>query len=100
MTTASMEAAMTDLMLGKGEFGATPMGGSVKQIQNLIDNVMRPKIMAAHKSDVKDLGKSYNVLKGCLGSLKRSKAAAGNQAKAYRSSSVQHKRCRADEAVK
>jgi len=33
MTSAAMEAAITDLMLGKTSFGATPMGGSVKKNQ-------------------------------------------------------------------
>ena len=36
MTAAAMEQALTDLMLGKTAFGATPMGGSVKKIEDLI----------------------------------------------------------------
>ena len=36
VTSAAMEAAITDLMLGKTKFGATPMGGSVKKIEDLI----------------------------------------------------------------
>jgi hypothetical protein len=55
MTSAEMEAAITNLMLGKSAFGATPMGGSVKKIRNLITKDMMPKVLAAHKADQKEL---------------------------------------------
>ena len=55
MTAANMEAELTKLMLGKSVFGATPMGGSVKQIENLLTKTMMPAVLAAHKSDQENL---------------------------------------------
>jgi hypothetical protein len=44
-TWQNMEAAITNLMLGKSSFGATPMGGSVKKIKHLITKDMMPKVL-------------------------------------------------------
>ena len=65
MTSASMEAAITNLMLGKSAFGDTPMGGSVKKIRNLITKDMMPKVLAAHKADQKELLRLIVELKKC-----------------------------------
>merc|ERR1719456_111656 len=71
MTADAMEKALTDLMLGKTAFGATPMGGSVKKIEDLITKDMMPKVIAAHKSDQASLIRLANEIKKC-GSTKAS----------------------------
>merc|ERR1719487_1421730 len=95
-----MEAAITDLMMGKSAFGATPMGGSVKKIQDIITKTMMPKVTAAHKSDQSELNRLVAEIKKC-GSTKDSalKGAAPKLA-TYKKQSKYHKSCRADEAVK
>jgi len=57
MTAAAMEAAITDLMLGKTSFAGTPMGGSVKVIEDVLVKTMMPKVVAAHVSDQKNLNR-------------------------------------------
>jgi len=99
MTSAAMEAAMTDLMLGKTKFGATPMGGSVKTIQNLLVKTMMPKIIAAHKSDQTQLNRLIVEIKKC-GSTKVSALKKAKPANAvYASNSRLHQKCRNGEAV-
>merc|ERR1719223_2134100 len=44
MTSKEMEAAITNLMLGKTSFGATPMGGAIKKIKGIITKRMMPKV--------------------------------------------------------
>jgi len=99
MTSAAMEAAMTDLMLGKTQFGATPMGGSVKTIENLLVKTMMPKIIAAHKSDQVNLNRLNNEIKKCGSTkdsaLRKAKPASG----VYASNSRLHQKCRAGEAI-
>jgi hypothetical protein len=99
-TYAEMEAAITDLMLGKSAFGATPMGGSVKKIKQLITKTMMPKVITAHKEDQRELNKLANEIKKC-GKTKDNafKTAAPSGAK-YKSNSKSHKSCRSDEAIK
>merc|ERR1719326_1813634 len=100
MTTAAMEAAMTDLMLGKTAFGATPMGGSVKKIEELITKDMMPKVLTAHSSDQKNLNRLANDIKKC-GSVKAdSLKKAQPSLKAYNKDSKDHTSCRTAEAVK
>lgn len=69
MTSATMEAAMTDMMLAKTGFGATPMSGSVKQIQHLLTKTMLPAVKSAHNSDQDEL----NRLSGLIGKCDQSK---------------------------
>merc|ERR1719163_892334 len=100
MTAAAMEAAMTDLMLGKTAFGATPMGGSVKKIEELITKDMQPKVLEAHRSDQKNLNRLANDIKKC-GSVKAdSLKKAQPSLKAYNKDSKDHTSCRTAEAVK
>ena len=100
MTSAAMEAAITDLMLGKTSFGATPMGGSVKKIRNLLTKDMMPKVLAAHKTDQKELKRLIAELKKC-GSTKDSALRRANvELTKYKKGSRLHKSCRPDEAVK
>jgi hypothetical protein len=43
MTMAGMEEAVMQLMSGKTAFGATPMGGSVKKIIDVLTKTMMPR---------------------------------------------------------
>merc|ERR1719247_1127578 len=99
-TWQSMEAAITNLMLGKSAFGATPMGGSVKKIKHLITKDMMPKVLTAHKADQRQLNKLAADIAKC-GKLKDNgvRAAAPSKGK-YTSSGRSHKSCRKDEAIK
>jgi len=47
---SEFEKDVTDLVLGlgKGGFAATPMGGSVKKIKDVIEKEMLPAVKAAH----------------------------------------------------
>ena len=100
MTSASMEAAITNLMLGKSAFGATPMGGSVKKIRNLITKDMMPKVLAAHKADQKELHRLIAELKKCGSTKDRALRGANVELTKYKKESRLHKSCRSDEAVK
>merc|ERR1719498_1913415 len=95
-----MEAAVTDLMLGNGAFGATPMGGSVKKIKDIIMKTMIPKVKAAHSADKREMDRLYNQFAKCKGTLMRSRRAATANTGRYQAYSRQHKGCRSDEAVK
>jgi len=99
MTSATMEAALTNLMLGKTAFGATPMGGSVQQIARILTQTMMPKIIAAHKADQSSLYRLRNEVTRCgsvkVGALRKANAPV----RKYRSYSGHHKRCRRAESV-
>jgi len=97
---ANMESAITDLMLGKTAFGATPMGGSVKQIRSLIVNSMLPKVTAAHKSDQRTLRSLVLEIKKCGRTRNSMESAVRAKFAKYIRNSRLHKRCRAEEAVK
>lgn len=64
-TTAEMNAAIEQLLLGKTAFGATPMGKVVKQLQDLLSNVMMPKVMDAHKADQSQIDGLGDALSKC-----------------------------------
>jgi hypothetical protein len=65
-TMATMESTIMNLLLGKSAFGATPMGGSVKKIVNILTHEMKPKIKDAHKADQTQLHKLMSELKKCF----------------------------------
>merc|ERR1719502_842051 len=95
-----MEAAVTDLMLGKSAFGATPMGGSVKKIKDIIMKTMIPKVKAAHSADYREMKRLHAEFAKCKGTLTRSRRAASGPYGLYTKNSRSHKSCRSDEAVK
>jgi len=99
MTSAAMEAALTDLMLGKSKFGATPMGGSVKQIADLLTKTMMPKVISAHKSDQANLVRLANEIKKCGSTKASGLRKASEPSNAYKGHSKSHKRCRSEQAV-
>merc|ERR1719460_802778 len=99
-TAPEMEAAITSLMLGKTAFGATPMGGSVKKIKNLLTKDMMPKVLSAHRSDKRMLAKLVKDIEKC-GKIKANGFKAGSPPLGkYKRESRLHKSCRRDEAVK
>merc|ERR1719238_674911 len=98
-TAAAMEAALTDLMLGKTQFGATPMGGSVKKIEELITKDMMPKVLTAHRIDQNNLIRLNNEIKKC-GSVKNGALRkAEPPRKNYLAYSRNHQKCRQGQAV-
>merc|ERR1719310_1687427 len=99
-TAEEMEKALTDLMLGKTAFGATPMGDSVKKIADIIANTMMPAVLTAHKVDQKHLNEAANAIKKC-GSVKDDSLKTAKPAKLqYDKMSKLHRPCRDNEAVK
>merc|ERR1719162_1942080 len=99
-TAAAMEAQLMNLLLGKSAFGATPMGGSVKKIHNILQNEMKPKVLDAHKSDQNELNKLMAELKKCFSVRDKALKSAAPWNVKYKFVSTHHKTCRGDEAVK
>jgi len=99
VTSAAMEAAITDLMLGKTKFGATPMGGSVKVIENVLTKTMMPKVFSAHKSDQENLNRLQNDIKKCGTTKDSALSKAQPSFKIYTSMSKSHISCRGMQAV-
>merc|ERR1719353_661268 len=98
-TAAAMEAALTDLMLGKTQFGATPMGGSVKKIEELITKDMMPKVLTAHRTDQNNLIRLANEIKKCGGTRDGNLRKAQPAKRDYNRYSTLHKKCRGKQAV-
>merc|ERR1719446_1495274 len=99
-TAAMMEAELMNLLLGKSAFGATPMGGSVKKIHNILTKEMMPKVKDAHKADQNELNQLMKELKMCFSVRDRALKSAAPWNVKYRKQSALHKNCRSDEAVK
>jgi hypothetical protein len=100
MTSAQLEAEMMRFMLGKGQFDATPMGGSVKKISSILVNTMMPKVKAAHVSDQRRLHKLKSDLLKCGKTKDSGLRVANTELTKYKKQSRYHKKCRSDEAVK
>merc|ERR1719162_2356330 len=99
-TAATMEAELMNLLLGKTAFGATPMGGSVKKIHDILTKEMQPKVLDAHKSDQNELNKLMAELKKCFSVRDKALKGAAPWNVKYKFVSIHHKTCRGDEAVK
>jgi hypothetical protein len=99
-TRTDMEKAMTDLLLGSTAFGATPMGGSVKKIKDILTNSMLPKVMSAHKSDQAEIYRLIAAFKTCKKTKDSMLLGANGEKKKYKDGSRSHKSCRKSEAVK
>merc|ERR1719482_1217498 len=100
MTSEAMEAAITDLMSGKSAFGATPMGGSVKKIEDLLTKTMMPKVKAAHRTDQATLYRLIAEVKKCGSTKDAALKVAKPSNDKYVKNSKFHQGCRGDEAVK
>jgi hypothetical protein len=100
MTSTQLEAEMLRLSLGKGEFDATPLGGSVKKIREILVKTMMPKVKAAHVSDQTRLYKLKKDILKCGKTKDSGLRVASAELSKYRKQSKYHKKCRSDEAVK
>lgn len=97
-TVKEMESAITDLMMGKSQISATPMGGSVKTIKNLLTKTMMPKVLAAHSADQRLLDRLKGEIGKCASTKASSFRGAETEFTKYKESSRLHKECRAEEA--
>jgi hypothetical protein len=101
---ATLERAITDMMLGKGEgaaaFAATPFGDSVQKIINLIDKEMFPKVIEGHKLNQKELDELAAELKKCDSTRKLNIAISDKSKAKYLKLGPLHRTCRDGEAGK
>lgn len=95
-----MEKALTDLVLGKASFGATPFGNSVSQISKLIEDDMMPKVLAAHTANQRELEKLMDEVHDCAMTKNISVQKADTKKTMYLKMSPLHKTCRSGEAGK
>jgi len=96
--TRGLEEVLTGLMLAKGGFLATPMGDTVKKVQELVEKEMLPKILEGHTSDQKNLDKMAAEVAKCKTTKDLSVADAEKKKTLYLSVSPTHKTCRVTEA--
>jgi len=87
-----MEAAIMALMSGKSAFGATPMGGSVQKIVDILTKTMMPKVEDAHKADQDNLKTLNSELNKCFASKNKALLAAKPWHGKYRKESESHKK--------
>jgi len=99
MTMAGMEEAVTQLMAGKTVFGATPMGGSVKKIIDVLTKTMMPAVINAHKADQKTLDDMMKEVRTCRTTKDSSVAVAKGSQRTYFTNGGLHKKCRGNEVV-
>jgi hypothetical protein len=97
---SGMEKAITDLVLGKASFGATPFGKSVATIVELIEKDMMPKVLAAHTANQRELDNLNTQLLECQTTKDIGVAKADLKKVIYLKFSPLHKTCRAGEAGK
>merc|ERR1719408_294050 len=99
-TISEFEKDVTDLVigLGKGGFGATPMGGSVEKINDLITKEMMPAVIAAHEANQKELDKLAKALEACGSTKDTALKTAKKDQTTYKTTSPLHKTCRTGEA--
>jgi hypothetical protein len=97
-----MEKVITDLVLGKASFGfgGTPMGKSVKQIMDLIEKDMMPKVLAAHTANQRQLDELMGQINECAATKTIGVGKADKKKATYLMMSPLHKTCRAGEAGK
>lgn len=84
-------------VLGREGFDATPMGGSVQKIQDLLAKELMPKVRKAHAANQKQLKTLAAAVAQCGKTKNRVMFSAKDKGK-YLSLSPLHKTCRAGEA--
>jgi len=92
-----MERAVTDLVTHSG--AATPMGKSVMQIKDLIQNTMMPKVERAHNANQKELDRLAGDIGLCKATKSNDDIIANVEKDKYLRASPLHKQCRAREAA-
>lgn len=99
-SAAAMENALTDMLLGKSSFTATPFGKSVGQIMNLIEKDMMPKVLASHTGNQQELDTLMAQVHECRATKDLGVKKADKKKMVYFKMSPLHKTCRAGEAGK
>jgi len=96
----TIEDAVSNLVLSKAEaaFGATAFGGSVKNIIDLIDNQMFPKVTDAHKADQEEVNRLAEGISTCEATMKTMTKIADKSKATYKRFSPLHQTCRLGEA--
>merc|ERR1740117_585818 len=61
----AMEKQLTDLLMGAGGAGGTPMGESIKEIERVIQEEMIDQVTAAHESNQKKLLEEVDAINEC-----------------------------------
>merc|ERR1711924_115362 len=94
------EKDVTDLVLGLAKEGAkaTPMGGSVQKIKDVITKEMIPKVTAAHDLNQKELRRLAEANAKCRMTKDSAFSKAVQFQTIYTGSSKAHKTCRTTEA--
>jgi hypothetical protein len=98
-TAREMEETVTNLMLGKSKFGATPMGDSVTKIIKIVRDTMEPKVQDASESDQKNLNNLAAEIAQCGSEKTDALKVAQVQLAKYDKESGLHQKCRAQEAT-
>merc|ERR1719487_72423 len=99
-TISEFEKDVTDLVLGlsKGGFAATPFGGSVQKIMDVIEKEMMPEVKKAHEANQKQLDHLAKELGKCGSTKDTALKTAKKDQTTYQTTSPKHKTCRTGEA--
>lgn len=92
-----MEKAVTDLVTNVD--GSTPMGNSVREIKDLIDKTMLPKVEKAHQANQNELDRLAGAVQQCEAKKKGDEKTADVEKAKYLQTSPIHKACRTREAT-
>ena len=85
--------------LSKGGFGATPFGDSVKKISDIIQKEMMPTVIEFHEKDQKIMNELSAAVDDCVNVRKKELEAALKLKLKYTTTSIDHKKCRGEEAA-
>jgi hypothetical protein len=98
---SEFEKDVTDLVLGlaKGGAAATPFGGSVQKIKDVIVKDMMPKVQGAHAANQKELVRLAKSVEGCVITKNVALRKAIPSDRIYKGTSKMHKTCRTTEAA-
>jgi len=96
----AMEKQLTDLLMGAGGAGGTPMGESIKEIERVIQEEMIDQVTAAHESNQKKLLEEVDAINECSATKNEQVASAKKVETIYLATGPKHKLCRAGEAGK
>jgi hypothetical protein len=111
-SASDMDSVITQLILhgndlgaktganSTSEFAATPFGGTVKKIKDVIEKEMMPEVMDAHKADQKELEKLSKMIQACNNAKAVNFRGVTKEKVKYLRASKIHKPCRVDEAIK
>merc|ERR1719456_1858633 len=95
------DVASLILGLSGGQEGylATPFGGSVDKIKDLIQNDMMPKVVAAHEAQQARLNELSALIAACDSERAEEFTEVQTKETTYKSKSTEHKECRDQENI-